>query len=266
MGCSSSSSAATVPVEVSAMEQCGSGAAGAEREDGFRRNGRDARAPVTAQPEQEDSLTPVGSTRSVVDAYFVQELSAAVGPGSASGWMAASAVASPASVLAASSRPSVSLSREAREQHPHSSRHAGGQRRGHVDAEAGGAAQAAALSVAESFFLEELDSAGLASGWLAETRKGGSGSASPFTQLRPSPPWMSSSDAPASIPETASIRHADSASTGRPDDISMLEPHHRTWLLFTDAAHLASFSNKNVRPCAPQADLKEKMYPIISAD
>ena len=258
MGCSSSSSAAAAPIELAAVEPCGPGAAEAERQDGFRR----ARggAPGTTQREQEDALTAAGSARSVVDAFFVQELSAALGPGSASGWLAATEGATPPSMHAASRRFPPG---EAREQHPHSARYAGGQRRGSVDAQAG------VLSVAESFFLEELKPAGLASGWLAATRQGGSGSASPLSSaspLRPPPPWMSSGDAPSSIPETASTRRAESASTGRADDmdISRLEPHHRTWLLFTDAAHLASFSHKNVRPCAAQADMKEKAYPIIS--
>ena len=197
----------------------------------------------------------------VVETYFVEELSVTLGPRRANGWLASTrkvgvgrctTEGGSGSMKARGRWPSVSdcLRQLQEERQASLALDTDWQQNEGVHEYSEGDAPALAPpdNVVDSFFVEQLTATlgpRSASGWLASTRGGDSGPASPSkSQLNGRSSAKPASTREAGTPETASTRRAsreiEIASRGEEDiDISSLAPH-RTWLLFTDAAHLAA--------------------------
>jgi hypothetical protein len=254
MGCGSSSEV-TRPFRLDGVEAARrpsaveAGPAGERRRASADVGGRDGAARAVGTSPRDH----------VAETYFAEELSVALGPRRANGWLASTREVGACRctpTLARGPRVSDCLSvsdclRQLQEERQASlAIDTDWQQNEGVDEYSEGDAPALAPpdNVVDSFFVEQLTATlgpRSASGWLASTRGGDSGPASPSkSQLNGRSSAKPASTREADTPETASTRRAsreiEIASRGEEDiDISSLAPH-RTWLLFTDAAHLAA--------------------------
>lgn len=198
----------------------------------------------------------------VVETYFVEELSVTLGPRRANGWLASTrkvgvgrctTEGGSGSMKARGRWPSVSdCLRQLQEESTQAPLEIDTGWELNEDVHEYSEDEVPALAppdnVVDYFFLEQLTAKlgpRSASGWLASTRGEGIGPASPSKcHLNGRTSAKPASTREAETPETASTRRAsreiEIAGRGEEDiDISRLAPH-RTWLLFTDAAHLAA--------------------------
>ena len=248
MGCGSSSEV-TRPFRLDGVEAARrpsaveAGPAGERRRASADAGGRDVAARALGASPRDH----------VAETYFAEELSVTLGPRRANGWLASTRKVGACRCTPTLARgPSVSdcLRQLQEERQASLALDTDWQQNEGVHEYSEGDAPALAPpdNVVDSFFVEQLTATlgpRSASGWLASTRGGDSGPASPSkSQLNGRSSAKPASTREAGTPETASTRRAsreiEIASRGEEDiDISSLAPH-RTWLLFTDAAHLAA--------------------------